>query len=467
MKNSIRIYNKGGNLKTIAFYLPQFHPIPENDKWWGKGFTEWTNVTKASPQFSGHHQPRLPADLGFYDLRLEEIRLEQARLAMQHGLYGFCYHYYWFNGKKLLDLPLRRLIENKEINFPFCLCYANENWTRRWDGQEEDILMKQEHSLENNINFIRDLIPFFKDSRYIKINNKPLLLVYRTAIIPDIANVAEIWRSEVKKAGFEDIYLCKCLTFGDFNDPAKIGFDATVEFPPHGLNIGEKSEYLQLAKNHNPYFNGKIFDYVEAANQMMSQNWPSYKLFKTVMLGWDNTARRGNNAHIFHNFNIETYEDWLQKVFKRTIERYSEDERIVFVNAWNEWAEGTYLEPDQKYGHECLKATKRVILTAEAWEELLSSSTKANLNRDTALGLLNYLENKERKELLLIKSLEKMEEEVKRLKNLENILCDKDVHIKNLETTIKSMKETRGWRLLEKYRGIRSRLFSTVNRDKT
>lgn len=411
-------------MKTIAFYLPQFHPIPENDKWWGKGFTEWTSVTKAYPFFDGHFQPRLPADLGFYDLRLAEVRNEQAKLAQQYGLYGFCYHYYWFNGKKLLDLPLTRVLESKEPDFPFCICYANENWTRRWDGQEDDILIKQEHNPESDKDFILDIMPILKDSRYIRINNKPLLLVYRATLFPDPSNTTHIWRKEAKKAGFEDLYLCKCQTFGDFDDPTKSGFDAIVEFPPHGVEIGCKDEYQTMVTSSLPSFKGYVYDYVDAANSMMNRQWPEFKLFKTVMLGWDNTARKGLSANIFHNFSLEFYERWLSKVFNKTIERYPEDERIVFINAWNEWAEGTYLEPDQKFGHEYLKATRRAILSAQSFEDIsrhINEAEKCTLLKEGLLeGILNYIENKEATELLLVKTIEKKEAKIKYLESQLN-----------------------------------------------
>ncbi|MCX5718680.1 MAG: glycoside hydrolase family 99-like domain-containing protein [Nitrospirae bacterium] len=400
-------------MKTIAFYLPQFHPIPENDEWWGKGFTEWTNVTRANPLFPGHYQPRLPADLGFYDLRLAEVRNEQAHLAKKHGLHGFCYHYYWFNGKKLLDLPLREVLESKEPNFPFCICYANENWTRRWDGQEKDILIRQEHSPENDRRFIQDIIPILKDNRYIKVGNRPLILVYRVTLFPNPFNTAKIWREEAKKAGIEDLFLCKCKTFDDFDDPVEIGFDAMVEFPPHGLkSIAREFEYENLIKSSLPSFKGYVFDYNDVANQMMTSQWPEYKLFKTVMLGWDNTSRNIIRPRIFKNFSIDSYERWLLKVCKRTIERYPEDERFVFINAWNEWAEGTYLEPDQKFGHEYLRATRNAILAAQSLEEILSLCKNANFHDETIKGILHYLHKKDETEIILMKILEEKEAKV-------------------------------------------------------
>jgi lipopolysaccharide biosynthesis protein len=441
--------------KVIAFYLPQYHPIPENDKWWGKGFTEWTNVVKARPLFDGHYQPRLPADLGFYDLRVAEVRKEQAYLAKKYGLYGFCYYYYWFGGKTLLDMPLKKVVESGKPDFPFCICFANENWTRQWDGYEKDILIKQEHSTENDRNFIHDILPILKDSRYIRVNGKPLLLVYRPKLFSNSINTTMVWREEAKKMGIDDLFLCKCPTHGDFSGPTEDGFDAVVEFPPHGLKLSTKDEYESLIRSSMPDFRGKVHDYTDAAIQMMGREWPEYKLFKTVMLGWDNTARRRLSPSIFHNFSIDFYERWLSRVLKRTIERYPEDERLVFINAWNEWAEGTYLEPDQKFGMEYLKATERAIQSASGWEEVQRCFNEfikyAKLDEVDNRGVLDHL-SKYTIEYSLAKRLGDKEEELfnneskiaeleaarrdkdTHIGNLGAILKDKDIHIGNLET---------------------------------
>ena len=431
-------------MKTIAFYLPQFHPIPENDKWWGKGFTDWTNVTRANPLFNGHFQPRLPADLGYYDLRLADVRREQANLAKENGLHGFCYHYYWFNGKKLLDLPLTMLLESKEPDFPFCICYANENWTRRWDGQENEILIKQEHSVENDRHFIRDLIPVFQDKRYIQVHKKPLLLVYRSSLFPDPLQTTNVWREEARKAGFEDLYLCKCQTFGDFENPGKTGFDATVEFPPHCLEIAYSYAYQDMVTSVQPSFTGYVFDYFDTAAAMMNRKWPEHTLFKTVMLAWDNTARRGLSANIFHNFSVDYYERWLAKVIKRTIQKYPDEEQLVFINAWNEWAEGTYLEPDQKYGLEYLEATKRAIAAGQSWGTLLADleefSKHANIDpKVLKKGILTYDENKDNVEVSLLKTIQ-----------------EKDARIRALEA---QLGVPRPHSLSFKYRELRDKLF--------
>ncbi|MEI7740994.1 MAG: glycoside hydrolase family 99-like domain-containing protein [bacterium] len=346
-------------MKVIAFYLPQFHPIPENDEWWGKGFTEWRNVTRAKPLFPGHDQPRLPADLGFYDLRVPEVQIEQAEMAKKFGIHGFCYYYYWFDGKKLLDRPLTQMLENPKVDLPFCLCYANENWTRRWDGKEQEILMEQKHSRENDEKFIRDLLPIFKDPRYIKVGNKPVLIIYRALLFPDILQTTRLWRKIAQEAGFEDLYLCKCQVFGDTSAPDAHGFDACVEFPPFGTSADVVN--TNMAKKHNHDFNGNICSYQDIARVEKSSQRLDFPLHKTVMLNWDNTARKGNNATIFSDFSLGLYESWLGNAVWHTAQNFSDEKQLVFVNAWNEWAEGTYLEPDKKHGFGCLDATKRAL----------------------------------------------------------------------------------------------------------
>jgi len=354
------------DIKYIAFYLPQFHPIPENDQWWGKGFTEWTNVTKAVPQFKGHYQPRLPDELGFYDLRLPEIQKRQIELARQYGIFGFCFHYYWFNGNRLLDRPLNQFIENKEHSFPFCICWANENWTRRWDGMENEILIAQNHSPESDISFIKDLVPILKDFRYIRIDGKPLVIVYRATLLPDSFNTTNRWREYCRTAGIGEIYLVTTLSFG-CDDPRKFGFDAAVEFPPHTMtgckDITHKMDLL------NPNFTGKIFDYADFVQSHKFLTETPFTLFKTVSPGWDNTARRSNNSHIFHHATPQLYQEWLYYVTIWTQHTHPPEERIVFINAWNEWAEGAYLEPDKKFGYGYLQATEEVLVEMRSQQE--------------------------------------------------------------------------------------------------
>jgi lipopolysaccharide biosynthesis protein len=345
-------------IKLIAFYLPQYHPIPENDSWWGRGFTEWANVSKAVPDFVGHYQPHLPRELGFYDLRIPEVQQRQVELAKKFGISGFCFYYYWFNGKKLLEKPLDQFVSDKSIDFSFCLCWANENWTRRWDGLEEDVLIAQEYSEESDIAFMRDIEKYIMDERYIRICNRPVLMVYRSHLLPNPGETAKRWRQYCKDRNMGDIYLIAVQTSGNI-DPRTFGFDAAVEFPPHGLPIlPQIQDSLEIV---NDNFEGAIFEYQQAAAGMMKKNIPDYPLFKTVITSWDNTARRQNNPLIFHGSTPKLYQKWLTAVSEYTLQHAPEGGKLAFINAWNEWAEGAHLEPDRKFGYAYLQATANVI----------------------------------------------------------------------------------------------------------
>ncbi|MBW4658841.1 MAG: glycoside hydrolase family 99-like domain-containing protein [Drouetiella hepatica Uher 2000/2452] len=355
--------------KAIAFYLPQYHPISENDAWWGKGFTEWRNVTKAKPLFPGHYQPHLPADLGFYDLRLPESQQAQAELAKAYGIHGFCYYHYWFNGKRLLERPFNDVLASGEPDFPFCLCWANENWTRRWDGLEDEVLMGQIYAEEDDRLHMQWLAQAFRDPRYIRIDGKPLFLVYRAAKIPDPYRTTETWREEAHKLGIGDLHLCFVESFAnEHNNPSSIGFDATVEFQPDWTQLGKP---LQRGRRWNwarklgiaekAYIENNIYEYADIVEQMLAKPTADYKRFPCVTPSWDNAARRKNgNATIFRNATPKLYEHWLSEVIRRERSK-QEGDRIVFINAWNEWAEGNHLEPCQKWGHAYLEATTRAL----------------------------------------------------------------------------------------------------------
>ncbi len=345
-------------VKVLAFYLPQYYPIPENDNWWGKGFTEWTNVSKAVPNFVEQYQPRLPGELGFYDLRVPEIQLRQVALAQKFGIHGFCFYYYWFGGKRLLDAPLDQFVNHPDINFPFCLCWANENWTRIWDGLDQDVLIAQHHSPDGDLAFIKDISPYLANPKYIKINGRSMLIVYRPQILPDPELTAKRWRGYCKNAGLDDLFLV-AIQSGRLLDPRKIGFDAALEFPPHGVPVlPQINKYLKIT---NPDFTGMVYDYRKIAEQMGNQNHPEYRLFKTVITGWDNTPRRQDQPLIFHNSTPQVYQSWLTSAINNAVENSPAQERFVFINAWNEWAESTYLEPDRKFGYAYLDATARAI----------------------------------------------------------------------------------------------------------
>lgn len=341
-------------LRFIAFYLPQFHPIPENDLWWGKGFTEWTNVRKGTPLFEGHYQPHEPADLGYYDLRDPEVREQQAELARAYGIYGFCYYHYWFNGRRLLETPLNEVLQLGRPDFPFCICWANEPWTRNWDGKHNEILMPQEHTNETDERFIRDLLPLLRDPRYIRIDGRPLVLIYRTELLPDLARTVLVWREVASKYGI-DLYLCRVESFAR-EDLAPISFDAACDFPPNISGI--------LPRRPN-IFEGNLYDYRELVQIMLNRPRPAYKRFLGVTPSWDNAARMGKRASVFVNSSPDLFREWLAEVARRTIATFQADEQIVFINAWNEWAEGCHLEPDQRYGRTYLEAC-RTALAAEA-----------------------------------------------------------------------------------------------------
>lgn len=355
-------------VRAIAFYLPQFHPVPENDEWWGKGFTEWRNVAKAKPLFPGHYQPHLPADLGFYDLRLPEVREAQAELARQHGIHGFCYYHYWFNGRRILERPFNEVLVSGKPDFPFCLCWANENWTRTWDGGDKHVLLEQNYSDEDDLAHIQSLIPAFKDPRYIRIDGKPLFLVYRTELLPDPVRTAQIWRKEAQRLGIFDLYLVRVESFRQDIDPHSIGFDAAVEFSPDGNYKGEKKFRrpfdIWLAKQGlipRAYIEHNVGSYSLLAKAVCSRAKPSFTRFLCVTPSWDNSARRKIGAWIYDGSTPDIYGSWLRHAIKQTLHDRSGDERIVFINAWNEWAEGNHLEPDFRWGRAYLETTAKVL----------------------------------------------------------------------------------------------------------
>ncbi|MCR4287545.1 MAG: glycoside hydrolase family 99-like domain-containing protein [Deltaproteobacteria bacterium] len=343
---------QGTDIKLIAFYLPQFHPIQENDQWWGKGFTEWTNVTKAVPQFIGHYQPKLPGELGFYDLRNPEIQNRQIELAKQYGIFGFCFHFYWFNGKRLLDMPIEQFFANRDANFPFCISWANENWTRRWDGKDKEILLAQNYSPEDDMAFIEYVSRYLKDDRYIRINSKPLLSVYRPALLPDPKATAERWRQWCRKNGIGEIYLVVAHSFERI-DPSEIGFDAAIEFAPNSVTLMDITSRFEIV---NEKYQGRILNYESAKDAARDYRRPSYKKFRGICPGWDNEARRRGSGITLANSSPAAYKEWLEILCDFTVRNFASEERMIFINAWNEWAEGAYLEPDRRYGYAYLQA---------------------------------------------------------------------------------------------------------------
>ena len=340
---------------------PQYYPTAENDAWWGKGFTESTKVVEGRPLFHGHYQPQLPADLGFYDLRVPEARQAQAQLARQYGIHGFCYYHYWLDGRRLLDRPFAEVLASGKPDFPFCLCWANHNWTRRWDGLNSEVLIAQNHTLAGDRAMIRELMPAFRDPRYIRVRGRPLFLVYRASELSDPRAVALAWREEAVAAGLPGLYLVRAEVHDDAHtqqDPAQIGFDAAYEFPPHGIRVAKPSS---ATPGLDPAFSGLAYEYAEVARDFATRPTPNYRRFHAVMPSWDNTARVGRRAHMAVNSSPEAYRSWLEIVSNRTRREQEGDERLVFINGWNEWAEGCHLEPDRRHGLAWLEATRAAL----------------------------------------------------------------------------------------------------------
>jgi len=346
-------------VRIICFYLPQFHSFPENDAWWGKGFTEWTNVVPAKPQFFGHYQPHVPGELGYYNLLDPAIQKRQVELAKLYGIEGFCFYFYWFAGHRLMEDPIRNYLDDPTLDLPFCLCWANENWSRRWDGLENDVLIAQNYSPEDDISFISHVADYLKDSRYIRIENKPVLLVYRPNLLPSAKETADRWRKWCRENGVGEIYLAYTQSFESV-DPENYGFDAAIEFPPNNMNLPIITDQVKPIVDN---FSSNVFDWQEMVHRSQDYHEHGYKLFRGVNPSWDNTARRKNKGNILLNSNPCQYQEWLYNAINHTCTHFTNpDERLVFVNAWNEWAEGAHLEPDQRYGYAYLEATRIALL---------------------------------------------------------------------------------------------------------
>lgn len=351
---------KEEDIKYLAFYLPQYHPFKENDEWWGKGFTEWTNVTKSVPQFVNHYQPRLAGDLGYYDLRMASVIQEQISLAKKYGIYGFCIYYYWFNGKTLMETPLKLLKENSYLDIPFCLCWANENWSRRWDGKENDILISQDYDTSFASAFIEDVLEYMLDERYIKVDGKPLLIIYNANQIPDIKNVIKTWRTiGLNKVG--ELHIL-AVDFALTEDTKMAGFDGFIEFPPHSIYHYSMPTINSDVKFINSNCQSIVYDYTQIVRekQYLKKNLDKY--YKGIFMAWDNSARKPNAATIYHNYTITAFKEWLKDISVITKEQRNPNDRFVFINAWNEWAEGTYLEPDRHFGYANLNAVHETLI---------------------------------------------------------------------------------------------------------
>jgi hypothetical protein len=351
--------------RSIAFYLPQFHPIPENDAWWGDGFTEWVNVRRARPLFADHHQPMTPGELGYYDLRDPQIRLAQADLARSHGVAGFCYYHYWFNGRRLLDAPLNGVLELGEPDFPFMLCWANENWTRAWDGAENDVLLEQRYSVEDDRAHIRYLAGVFEDRRYIRVDGRPVFLIYRAGLLPDMRQTVDVWRDECDRLGVPAPYLCLVESFPDEErEPATLGVDAAVEFAPQWRYLPHWRRTNRVLRGMSRTgvlprrFGHHVLDYDAVAARMLAKPQRPYRWYRAVTPGWDNTPRRQTGGLILNGSTPRAFESWLAHLMR---DGQANGNEFVFINAWNEWGEGCHLEPCERWGRSYLEAHARAV----------------------------------------------------------------------------------------------------------
>lgn len=351
--------------RVIAFHLPQFHPTPENDQWWGKGFTEWTNVTRAQPLFPGHYQPHLPADLGFYDLRLPEARAAQARLAQTYGIEGFCYYHYWFGGRRILERPVAEILSSQEPDFPFCLCWANHSWNTAWQGTSETLIEQTYPGQDDHAAHFDWLLQAFADPRYLRLDGKPIFVIYKPDDIPQVRQLTEFWRQRAAAAGLPGLHLIGVSHRDEAWDPRTRGLDASTmqALPRRDGRIPRRylSTKLRLLLEGNKH-ELTIWDYAEVMPMLLRSKPAPWTDHPLVLPNWDNTPRSGMRGIVFHDATPERF----RGVLRKAVEQVSEQppaHRIVFLKAWNEWAEGNHVEPDQKWGHAWLEVIRDEILT--------------------------------------------------------------------------------------------------------
>jgi GT2 family glycosyltransferase len=365
--NQHRLLDRWGGLirrmdavRVLAFYLPQFHPTPENDLWWGRGFTEWTNVTKAQPSYAGHYQPHLPTDLGYYDLRNAETLAAQASLAARYGVEGFVMYYYNFGSRRVLDRPLQVLRANPDIAMRFCLCWANENWTRHWDGGTREILLEQRYDSATIDSILADIVDHAGDPRAITVDGRPLFLVYRPLKLPDAKGFAALCRAAFTRAGFPGVHLVYVESMEAVDAgvrPEAMGFDASVEFPPHGRARAAIDSPDVIKEG----WSGYRYDYPETVLGFLTRDSVPYVRYPAVFPSWDNTARQPSYGSSFDHASPEAFRIYVEEKIEEIRAFHTGERRMLFVNAWNEWAEGAHLEPDTGYGHRWLEALRAAL----------------------------------------------------------------------------------------------------------
>lgn len=347
-------------VRIIAYYLPQYYPIPENDLWWGKGFTEWTNVGKAKPLFRGHYQPIVPADLGYYDLRLPEIRIQQAQLAKQYGIEGFCYWHYWFcNGKRLLDRVFNEVLESGQPDFPFCLGWANHDWA---DKTRNQILQKQLYpGDEDYVQHFQAVLPAFQDRRYIRINGNPIFHIFAPNAIPDLQHFTEVWQELASKHGFQ-IHFVANSTYLEKDTLLKSGMQAVAILRLYDVFKKDFGlfERIYTKLQRLVFHKGRVIDYGRASRFFIGQEEAELNCYPILIPNWDHTPRTGKSGHVLNNSTPQKFQKHAEAAMKQ-IKHKPQEERIIFLKSWNEWGEGNYMEPDLKFGHGYLIALQEAI----------------------------------------------------------------------------------------------------------
>jgi O-antigen biosynthesis protein len=352
-------------VRPIAFYLPQFHPTPENDLWWGAGFTEWTNVAKAQPSYAGHYQPHLPTDLGYYDLRVADTLARQAAMAKRYGIEGFCVYYYNFGSRRVLGAPLDVVLRNPDVPFHWCLCWANENWTKHWDGGERAVLIAQSYDDATLQAIVADAVAQASDPRYLRVEGKPIFLVYRPLLLPDAKAFAAMCRAGFARAGLPGVHLAYVESMEAVDQglrPADLGFDACVEFPPHGRAVPAETP-AEIVKSG---WSGYRYDYPQTVRAFCRRDSVPYARYPAVFPSWDNTPRQPSYGTSFDGATPEAFRVFVAEKIDEARQFLFGEERLLFINAWNEWAEGAHMEPDTGFGHRWLEAL-RDALAAKRW----------------------------------------------------------------------------------------------------
>ena len=361
----------------LAFYLPQFHAIPENDQFWGTGFTEWRQLPRGVSRFPGHYQPRIPRDLGFYDLSDLNALKAQCQLATAAGIQAFTFYYYWFNGRRVLEKPLNRLLDS-DVNMPFMILWANENWTRTWDGSETELLLKQDYDLKDEPALLDDLARHFLDPRYVRIGGRPLFVIYNPEKIPDAPTTVARWREGLKARCRVEPLIFMAQTFGA-RDPGEYGFDGALEFPPHKTAENLVTRFRPDAYSSD--YDGMLVAYDKFVAASLNEPDKDYPLIKTVVPSWDNEARRPNRGLTLTGLSPSKYEHWLRTLIVRAMQKPILGTPIVAINAWNEWAEAAYLEPDVYYGASFLNATARAYQAAVTGHKREHSALNGEFSR--------------------------------------------------------------------------------------